>query len=98
MVDVWTDILNDYVTRSIRQDRRPARCGAGKRGFFSSQELFDRALRIKAERMDNGKLMQARVANAMRELGFEYVREPTDRVSGVICARGRPGRGPAPGL
>lgn len=95
MVDVWTDILADYVNRShtdkIDEALELAPC---KRGFFSSQELFDRALSIKAERMDNGKLMQARVANAMRELGFEYVREPTgSRKRGYL----RPGWCFAPG-
>jgi len=78
MVDVWTDILSDYINRTYpAKDDDPAETVPAKRGFFSSQELFDRALLIKAERMDNGKLMQARVSNAMRELGFKYVREPT---------------------
>lgn len=78
MVDVWTDILSDYVNRDKpAKDDDPDVTVPAKRGFFSSQELFDRALAIKAERMDNGKLMQARVANAMRELGFASVREPT---------------------
>jgi hypothetical protein len=78
MVDVWTDIIGDYV----RRDTVPNGAGVeeippANRGFFTAQELFSSALQIKAERMDNAKLMQARVGNAMRELGFAAVREPT---------------------
>jgi putative DNA primase/helicase len=78
MVDVWTDILGDYVNSiAVAKEGDPNELPPVKRGFFTAQELFGRALQIKAERMDNAKLMQTRVGNAMRELGFAAVREPT---------------------
>lgn len=78
MVDVWTDILGDYVSKEFVDNAAdPNELPPVKRGFFTAQELFGRALQIKAERMDNAKLMQTRVGNAMRELGFAAVREPT---------------------
>lgn len=74
MVDVWTDVISDYLAKANDDDpAAPAPCN---RGFFTAQELFQKALQIKAERMDNAKLMQTRVANSMRELGFASVREP----------------------
>jgi putative DNA primase/helicase len=77
MVDVWTDILSDYVSRETTpNDADPNELPPAKRGFFSTQELFARALGIKADRMDNARLMQVRVSNAMRDLGFSAAREP----------------------
>ena len=72
MVDVWTDILGDYVNRKEDglNDVAPI-----KRAFFPTQELFDKALGIKPERMDNARLQQGRVASAMRELGFTADRQ-----------------------
>lgn len=78
LVDVWTDILSDYVTRdTVPADDPLEVTPPAKRGFFTAQELFSRALHIKAEKMDNAKLMQIRISNAMRELGFAAAREPT---------------------
>jgi putative DNA primase/helicase len=78
MVDVWTDIIGDYLTREYTGNiDDPNEIPPAKRGFFTAQELFAKALFIKAERMDNAKLMQVRVSNAMRELGYVACREPT---------------------
>jgi putative DNA primase/helicase len=79
LVDVWTDILSDYLSReTVPNDADPDDATPPiRRGFFTTQELFSRALYIKAERMDNAKLMQTRISNCMRELGFAAAREPT---------------------
>lgn len=76
IVDVWTDILGDYIARDTNRPNDPVdEDPPARRGFFTAQELF-RVLDIKAERMDNAKLMQGRISNAMRELGFKAERDP----------------------
>ncbi len=76
LVDVWTDILADYVnSKATHKNLDPNDPPQIRRGFFSTQELFENALGIKPERMDNAKLMQTRVGSAMRELGFTAERE-----------------------
>lgn len=78
MVDIWTDWIQDYVSKETTPaDEMDEVTPPARRGFFTAQELFSKALQIKAERMDNAKLMQVRVSNAMRELGFSSAREPT---------------------
>jgi putative DNA primase/helicase len=77
MSDVWTDILADYLNRDfLKPEEDGVETPPSLRGFFTAQELFQKALYIKPERMDNAKLMQTRVSNAMRELGFAAAREP----------------------
>jgi putative DNA primase/helicase len=73
--DPWTDYLADYLSRAAEETdvQEVAPC---KRGFFTAQELFSRALQIKAERIDNAQLMATRIGNCMKELGFKPDREP----------------------
>lgn len=74
--DVWEDILADYVnaTRNHRTDHADDAVPA-RRMFFSTRELFEHALQIKADRIDGNKLMETRVANCMKALGFVKHRE-----------------------
>lgn len=74
--DVWEDILADYVNaeRNHRTDHANDPVPA-KRDFFSTRELFDYALQIKPDRIDGNKLMETRVANCMKALGFTKFRE-----------------------
>lgn len=74
--DVWEDILADYVNATANHrtddpnDPVPAR-----RQFFSTRELFEHALQIKPDRIDGNKLMETRIANCMKALGFLKYRE-----------------------
>jgi predicted P-loop ATPase len=80
MVDAWHDWIADYVEKdTANADDDPNELPPAKRGFFTAQELFTKALHIKAERIDNAKLMQIRVSACMRELGFASAREPAGR-------------------
>jgi len=74
--DVWEDILADYVNadRNHRTDHASDPVPA-KREFFSTRELFDYALQIKPDRIDGNKLMETRVSNCMKALGFTKFRE-----------------------
>jgi putative DNA primase/helicase len=78
MTDVWSDIISDYVNRTWAERGASASLPVNaKRKFFSTQELFERALGIKAERIDGNKVMETRLGNCMRELGFTRYRETT---------------------
>jgi putative DNA primase/helicase len=74
----WEDYLDAYVnaTTSHKYDdpNDPVPC---KRPFYSSMELYDKALQIKADRIDGAGQMDTRVANAMKALGFISHRETT---------------------
>lgn len=76
MTDVWSDILSDYVNRNTSDRGQAADQPVNaRRKFFSTQELFDRALQIKADRIDGNKVMETRLGNCMKELGFTRYRE-----------------------
>jgi putative DNA primase/helicase len=76
MTDVWEDILADYVNRNLPDKHdHPDEPVPAKRSFFSTRELFDKALQIKADRIDGNKLMETRVGNCMRAIGFTKYRE-----------------------
>jgi predicted P-loop ATPase len=76
MTDVWEDILYDYVSKTTPDTRDdPMDPVRAKRDFFSTRELFDHALQIKADRIDGNKMMENRIANCMRAIGFEKFRE-----------------------
>lgn len=74
--DVWEDILADYVNaeRNHRTDHANDPVPV-KRDFFSTRELFEHALQIKPDRIDGNKMMETRVANCMKALGFTKFRE-----------------------
>jgi putative DNA primase/helicase len=76
VTDVWEDILYDYVNRTTphRHDD-PKLPVPAKRPFFSTRELFEHALQIKADRIDGGKNMETRIGNCMRSIGFDKYRE-----------------------
>ena len=65
-----------------------------KRAFFSTKEIFAKALEIKADRIDGNKVMETRVGNCMRALGFGRYRVKTgQRERGYLrdgCEYGKP--------
>ncbi|MDM0086764.1 MULTISPECIES: VapE domain-containing protein [unclassified Variovorax] len=75
--DPWEDNLDEYVnadhgtlaTDVPRRDRE----------FFPSTELYDKALNIKADRIDGNGQMDTRIVNCMRQLGFKRHRETTGK-------------------
>lgn len=87
VTDVWEDILAGYVHRATTDNAvedPPAR-----RAWFSTRELFERALQIKADRIDSNRIMENRLSNCMKALGFTRYRQP----DGAFRPRGylRPG-------
>ena len=76
MTDVWEDALFDYVSAKFNHkhddphDPIPAR-----REFFSTKELFLHAIGTPMDRIDANKIMETRIANCMRALGFDKHRE-----------------------
>ena len=76
MTDVWEDILYDYVNRSTPdKNDDPVAPVRAKREFFTTRELFEHALQIKADRIDGAKNMETRIGNCMRAIGFDKYRE-----------------------
>ena len=76
--DVWEDILSDYVNATVnhRADS-PNDAAPCQRPFFSTRELFERALDIRPDRIDGHKAMEMRIANCMRALGFKSHKQTT---------------------
>jgi putative DNA primase/helicase len=74
----WEDYLDAYVNARTNDKHDDAmdspRC---HRDFFTSVELYDKALTIKADRIDGAGQMDSRIANAMKALGFVKHRETT---------------------
>lgn len=74
--DVWEDILADYVGAECNhRSDHPNDPVPSRRKFFSTRELFEHALQIKPDRIDGNKLMETRVSNCMKALGFVKHRE-----------------------
>ena len=74
--DVWEDILADYVNaHANHRSDDPNDPVPAKRTFFSTRELFEHGLQIKADRIDGNKVMETRVGNCMKALGFVKHRE-----------------------
>ncbi len=75
-VDEWENILDAYVNRD-KPDKNddPMEKVNCKRDFFPSTELYERALAIKADRIDGQGNMDTRISNAMKSLGFDRHRE-----------------------
>jgi predicted P-loop ATPase len=104
LVDVWADILRAYcdadTIRNQDEDGDPVMVVDSApnrdRGFFSTQELITKALRIDAGRIDSAKQMQRRIAACMAELGFSAYRQPDGkRKRGYL--RGAPPAAPTGG-
>lgn len=78
--DPWEDLLDDYVncpTKGAKDD--PFDEIRANRDFFTTIEIYDRALNIKADRIDGNGQMDTRIGNGMRALGFERHRESSGR-------------------
>jgi len=77
--ETWEDYLGAYVnatTMDGHDDATQARARAD-REFFTTVELYGKALAIKADRIDGAGQMDNRLANAMKALGFKKHRETT---------------------
>jgi putative DNA primase/helicase len=74
--DTWEDIIDAYVNReeSDKHDDIKLPVNA-KRDFFPRSEIYERALLIKADRIDGAGNMDTRIGNAMKALGFDKHRE-----------------------
>jgi putative DNA primase/helicase len=74
----WEDYLDAYVNCQVNDNRDTAMdLPCCNRDFFTSVELYDKALNIKADRIDGAGQMDTRIANAMKSLGFTKHREST---------------------
>ncbi len=75
-VDEWENILDAYVNRD-KPDKsdHPDLPVNSKRDFFPSTELYERALVIKADRIDGAGNMDTRISTSMKALGFDRYRE-----------------------
>jgi putative DNA primase/helicase len=78
--DTWEDIIDAYVNRDTpdRHDDPNAPVNA-KRDFFPRSEIYERALLIKADRIDGSGNMDTRIGNAMKQLGFDKHRETSGK-------------------
>lgn len=78
--DAWEDLIDEYVNRDT-QDKHddPMLPVNAKRDFFARSEIYERALMIKADRIDGAGNMDTRIGNAMRALGFDKHRETSGK-------------------
>ena len=78
--DTWEDIIDAYVNRDTpdKHDDPNAPVNS-KRDFFTTAEIYDKALLIKADRIDGAGNMDTRIGNAMRALNFVRDREKTGK-------------------
>jgi len=74
--DSWEDIIDEYVNRDTPDKHDDPNLPVNaKREFFSRAEIYERALLIKADRIDGAGNMDTRIGNAMKSLGFDKHRE-----------------------
>ncbi|QHI99347.1 hypothetical protein GT347_16000 [Xylophilus rhododendri] len=75
--DPWEEYLGEYVNAEVgaTQVDIPRR----DREFFPTTELFDKALQIKADKIDGSGNMDTRLGNCMKALGFKRERESTGK-------------------
>ena len=76
-VDEWENVLDEYVNDTSRPHISDV--ARIDRDFFPSTEIYDKALNIKADRIDGNGQMDTRIVNAMKALGFERFRETTGK-------------------
>lgn len=78
-VESWEDYLDAYVNAPDHDklDKLTEAQPRGKREFFTTVELYDKALNIKADRIDGAGQMDTRIGNAMKALGFVRHRATT---------------------
>jgi len=78
--DTWEDMIDAYINReSCHKDDHPNDPANSLRSFFTTIEIYEKALFIKADRIDGAGNMDARIGNAMRALGFERHRETSGK-------------------
>lgn len=77
--ETWEDYLGAYVNAQEmdHHDDALATRPRGLREFFTTVELYGKALAIKADRIDGAGQMDNRLANSMKALGFKKHRETT---------------------
>ena len=68
--DPWEDNLDEYVNADRANTPATEQVARRDRDFFPSTELYDKALLIKADRIDGNGQMDTRISNCMRQLGF----------------------------
>lgn len=76
-VDEWENVLDEYVNDTSRPHINDV--ARIDRDFFPSTEIYDKALNIKADRIDGNGQMDTRIVNCMKALGFERYRETTGK-------------------
>ena len=76
-VDEWENVLDEYVNDISRP--HISDLARADRDFFPSTEIYDKALSIKADRIDGNGQMDTRIVNCMKALGFEKHRETTGK-------------------
>lgn len=78
--DTWEDMIDAYVNRDTPDKHDdPMSPVNAKRDFFTTVEIYEKALLIKADRIDGAGNMDTRIGNAMRALGFERHRETSGK-------------------
>ncbi len=77
--DPWEDNLDEYVNADRASTPATELVARQDREFFASTELYDKALNIKADRIDGNGQMDTRIGNCMRLLGFVKYRESTGK-------------------
>ncbi len=78
--DAWEDLIDAYVNRETEDKHDdPMLPVNAKRDFFPRSEIYERALMIKADRIDGAGNMDTRIGNAMRALGFDKHRETSGK-------------------
>lgn len=72
--DPWEDYLDEYVNGDIQSKVTDAVRNRA-RVFFPTTELYDKALSLKADRIDGAGQADTRLGNCMKALGFKRHRE-----------------------
>lgn len=78
--DTWEDMIDAYVNRDTPDKHDdPLLPVNAKRDFFTTVEIYEKALLIKADRIDGAGNMDTRIGNAMRALNFDRHRETSGK-------------------
>lgn len=89
--DTWEDKIDAYVNSDFTPPEDPMATPNAKRDFFTTVEIYEKALGIKMDRIDGAGNMDTRIGNAMRALAFDRYRETSGK-----RRRGFKRRPPAP--
>ncbi len=73
--DTWEDKIDVYVNSEYTPQDDPMAVPNIKRDFFTTVEIYEKALGIKMDRIDGAGNMDTRIGNAMRALAFDRHRE-----------------------